>query len=143
MFTGPIEDSATGAIRFTFPGIYMGREVEDIQLKFRTGEVVGFEAAKGKDLLKSILKVDPGAMRIGEVAFGTNYGITRFTKSMLFDEKIGGTFHLALGLGFGEAGSKNKSAIHWDILKDMRTGGEAYADGKLFYKDGKFIDFEL
>jgi aminopeptidase len=143
VFSAPIEDSATGPIRFTFPGIYMGKEIEDIKLKFRKGKVVDFDAVKGKNLLKNILKMDPGAGRIGEVAFGTNYGITRFTKSMLFDEKIGGTVHIALGRGFDEAGSKNKSAIHWDILKDMRDGGEVYADGKLFYKDGKFIDFEI
>jgi len=143
VFSGPIEDSAAGTIRFTFPGIYMGKEVEDIRLKFSKGKVVDFDAVKGKELLGSILKMDPGAQRIGEIAFGTNYGIKRFTKSMLYDEKIGGTVHLALGRGFEESGSENKSAIHWDILKDMRDGGEAYADGKLFYKNGKFVDFDI
>ena len=143
VFTSPIEDSATGTIRFTFPGIYMGKEVEDIRLKFSKGKVVDFDAPKGKELLGSILEMDPGARRIGEIAFGTNYGIKRFTKSMLYDEKIGGTVHLALGRGFEESGSKNKSAIHWDILKDMRDGGEVFADGKLFHKNGKFVDFDI
>jgi aminopeptidase len=143
VFTGPIEDSAQGTIRFTFPGIFMGKEIQDIKLKFSKGKVVGYDAVKGKDLLAQLLKTDAGAMRIGEIAIGTNYGITRFTKSILFDEKIGGTVHLALGRGLEESGSKNKSAIHWDILKDMRDCGEVYADGKLFYKDGKFTEFEI
>jgi aminopeptidase len=141
VFTSPIEDSVNGEIRFTFPGIYSGREVEDIRLKFKGGKVVEASAAKGDELLHELLKVE-GADRVGEIAIGTNYGITRFTKSMLFDEKMGGTMHMALGFSpIPEAGGLNKSAIHWDILKDMKKGGEIYADGKLFYKDGKFLEF--
>ncbi len=136
--TAPIENSANGTIRFTFPGIYSGREIEDIKLKFRDGKVVEASAAKGDELLQQILKIE-GADRIGEAAIGTNYGITRFTKNMLFDEKMGETIHMALGASFPEHGGLNKSAIHWDILKDMKKDGEIYADEKLFYKNGKFL----
>ncbi|MEM2106115.1 MAG: aminopeptidase [Candidatus Bathyarchaeia archaeon] len=138
VLTGPVEDSANGTIRFTFPGIYGGREIEDVRLTFKDGKVTEASASKGEEFLKEILKIE-GADRIGEIAIGTNYAITRFTKNMLFDEKMGGTIHLALGNSYPETGSVNKSAIHWDILKDMKRGGEIYADGKLFYKDGKFL----
>jgi aminopeptidase len=138
VFTTPIEDSANGAVRFTLPGIFSEREVEDIKLTFRDGKVVKASASKGDEFLQRILGIE-GADRIGEAAIGTNYGITKFTKNMLFDEKIGGTIHLALGASFPETGGLNKSAIHWDILKDMEKDGEIYADGKLFYKNGKFV----
>ena len=138
VFTGPVENSANGTVRFTFPGIFSGREVEDIKLTFKDGKVVKASAAKGDELLQQLLKIE-GADRIGEAAIGTNYGITRFTKNMLFDEKMGGTIHIALGAAPPESGGLNKSAIHWDILKDMKKGGEIYADGKLFYKNGKFL----
>ena len=137
-FTAPIENSANGTIRFTFPGIVAGREVEDITITFRDGKVVKTSAAKGDELLQQLLKID-GADRIGEASIGTNYGITRFTKNMLFDEKMGGTIHIALGASIPESGGLNKSAIHWDILKDMKKDGEIYADSKLFYKNGKFL----
>lgn len=138
IFTGPIENSTNGTIRFTFPGIFSGREVEDIELTFKDGRVVKASAEKGDDFLQQTLKIE-GADRLGETAIGTNYGITRFTKNMLFDEKMGGTVHMALGNAYPESGGKNRSAIHWDILKDMRKEGEIYADGKLFYKNGKFL----
>lgn len=137
VFTGPIENSANGTIRFTFPGIYSGREVVDIMLTFKEGRVVKASAAKGDELLQQLLKID-GADRIGEVAIGTNHGITRFTKNMLFDEKMGQTIHMALGRSIPESGGLNKSAIHWDILKDMKDG-EIYADDKLFYKNGALV----
>jgi aminopeptidase len=140
VFTGPVENSVNGTIRFTYPGLYQGKEVEDIRLTFKDGRVVKASAAKGEELLKELLKVE-GADRLGETAIGTNYGITRFTKDMLFDEKMGGTIHMALGNAYPETGALNKSAIHWDILKDMKKGGEIHADGKLFYKDGKFLNF--
>jgi aminopeptidase len=140
VFTAPIEDSANGTIRFTFPGIFSGREIEDIQLGFKDGKVVKASAFKGEELLKQLLKID-GADRIGETAIGTNYGITRFTKNMLFDEKMGGTIHMALGFNPApETGGLNKSALHWDILKDMKKNGEIYADNRLFYKNGKFLE---
>jgi len=138
VFTGPIENSANGTIRFTFPGVYLGREVEDIALTFKDGKVVKASATKGDELLQQLLKIE-GANRIGEAAIGTNYGITRFTKNMLFDEKMGGTIHIALGFSMPESKGVNKSAIHWDILKDMKKDGEIYADNKLFYKNSKFL----
>ncbi|WP_069650769.1 aminopeptidase [Caloranaerobacter ferrireducens] len=139
VFTAPIEDSVEGYIRFSFPGIYMGKEIEDIRLTFKKGKVVKAEATRGEDLLHALLDTDEGARYIGEFAIGTNYGIKKFTRNMLFDEKIGGTIHLALGNAYGESGGKNKSVIHWDMLCDMKDGGEIYADGELFYKDGKFL----
>jgi aminopeptidase len=138
IFTAPIENSVNGKIRFTYPGIYAGREVEDITLTFRNGKVTKATAAKGQDLLKALLKIE-GANRIGEAAIGTNYGITRFTKNMLLDEKMGGTIHMALGNSYSDSGGKNKSAIHWDILKGMKKNAEIYADKDLFYKNGKFL----
>ena len=138
VFSGPVENSLNGTIRFTYPGIYSGKEVEDITLTFKRGKVTKASAAKGDELLREILKIE-GANRIGEVAVGTNYGITQFTKEMLFDEKMGGTIHMALGNSYPETGGLNKSAIHWDILKDMNKGGEIYADGKMFYKNGRFL----
>jgi aminopeptidase len=139
VFTAPIENSTTGTVRFTFPGIYGGREIEDITLTFKAGKVVKASAEKGNDLLQQLLKID-GAKRLGEAAIGTNYRITRFTKNMLFDEKMGGTIHMALGLSpIPATGGKNQSALHWDILKDMKKGGEIYADDSLFYKNGKFL----
>jgi aminopeptidase len=139
VFTAPIENSTNGTIRFTFPGIFSGREIEDVRLTFRAGRVVEASAAKGEELLLQLLKIE-GADRLGEAAIGTNYGIARFTKYMLFDEKMGGTVHMALGFNPApETGGLNKSALHWDILKDMKKGGEIYADKKLFYKNGKFL----
>ncbi len=138
VFTAPVEESANGAIRFTFPAIVSGREVEDITLAFKDGKVVEASAVKGDDLLQQLLKIE-GAKSIGEIAIGTNYAITKFTKDMLFDEKMGGTIHMALGNSYPESGGVNRSAIHWDILKDMKKNGQIYADGKLFYKNGKFL----
>ena len=140
VFTGPLEDSAEGTIRFSFPGIYNGREIEDICLAFERGRVVQATAAKGQDLLQQLLDTDPGARVVGEIAVGTNPGIDRFTRNMLFDEKIGGTVHLALGRALPESRGVNVSAIHWDMLCDMRNGGQIYADGKSIYQHGSFID---
>ncbi len=142
VFTCPVENSAQGRIRFSYPGIFarMGREVEGIALTFKNGKVVKAEAEKGEDFLREMLKTDPGAARIGEISFGTNSGITRFTKNMLFDEKMGHCTHLALGFSpmAEETGGRNLSAIHWDLLKDMRDGA-VYADGKLVYEKGKLV----
>ncbi len=138
-FTSPVEDSAEGTIRFTYPGIYMGKEVEDITLTLKEGVVVRASARKGDDLLHEMLAIDEGARRLGEVAIGANYGIATFTKNIVFDEKIGGTVHVALGRSIPEAGGRNTSAIHWDLLKNMESGGRLYADGELFYKNGKIL----
>jgi len=139
VFTAPVENSANGTIRFTYPGIYAGKEIEDTTLTFEAGRVISASAAKGSGLLEEIIKIE-GADRLGEVAVGTNYGINRFTKNMLFDEKMGGTIHMALGNSYPESGGLNKSAIHWDILKDMKKGGEIYADRRLVYKNGEFLE---
>lgn len=139
VFTGPIEKTVEGTIRFTYPGIFQGEEVEDIFLRFEKGKVIEAKAAKGETLLHKLLDTDEGARYVGEIAIGTNEKIDRFTKNMLLDEKMGGTVHLAIGRGFFACGSKNESAIHWDMLKDMRDGGEIYADDILIYKDGKFV----
>jgi aminopeptidase len=139
IFTGPVEDSVEGTIRYTYPAIYQGREVTDVRLTFKKGKVVKAEAAKGEDLLKSLLDMDEGARRVGEVAVGTNYGITRFTRSILFDEKIGGSIHMAVGRSIPESGGVNQSTLHWDMIKDMRKGGEIHADGKVIYRNGRFL----
>lgn len=140
VYTGPVEDSVEGHIRFSYPGIYAGKEIEDIRLEFKKGKVVKASAAKGEDLLLALLDTDEGARTIGEIAIGTNYGIDKFTKNMLFDEKIGGTIHAALGMSIPNSKGVNKSTIHWDMLCDMKDGGKIYADGELFYKNGKFIE---
>ncbi|SES63226.1 aminopeptidase [Anaerobranca gottschalkii] len=140
IFTSPVEDGIDGYITFSFPGIYAGKEIENIYLEVEKGKVVKATASKGEDLLHALLDTDQGARFFGEVAIGTNYGIQKFTKNMLFDEKIGGTIHMAIGDSMPEAGGKNRSAIHWDMLCDMRNGGKIYADGELFYENGKFID---
>jgi aminopeptidase len=139
VFTGPVEDSANGTIRFTYPGIFQGQEVEDIFLRFKNGKVEEARAVKGEDLLHKLLQTDAGASYIGEIAIGTNEQIRHFSKNMLFDEKMGGTIHLAIGMGIPGSGSKNFSSLHWDMLKDMRNGGAIYADGVLIYKDGRFV----
>lgn len=145
VFTSPVEDSAQGNIRFTYPGIYMGKEVEDISLTFEQGKVIKAHAEKGDELLQEMLNTDEGAKRLGEVAIGMNYGITQFTKNILFDEKIGSTIHMALGRSIPDAGGENMSAIHWDLIKDMKIDSCIYADDELFYKNGKFVmeDFHL
>ena len=138
VFTAPIEDSVEGCITFTYPAVWRGIEVEGVRLKFKKGEVIEATAIKGEEHLKKILEVDEGAKRVGEFAFGLNYSINKFTKIILFDEKIGGTLHLALGAAYPETGGKNKSAIHWDMIKDLRKA-KVYADGELIYEKRKFI----
>jgi aminopeptidase len=137
-FTSPVETSANGVIRYTYPAIYMGRSVENVRLRFEEGVVVEATAKVGQDFLEEMLDLDAGARRLGEFAFGNNHNVDRLTKNMLFDEKTGGTIHLALGLGFEEAGGVNESALHWDMLCDLRAGSEIRVDGELFCKDGHF-----
>lgn len=139
VFTGPIEDSVEGHIRFTYPACLYGREVEDVRLEFKGGRVVKASAGKNEKFLQKMLETDEGARYVGEFAFGTNSGIQRFTKNTLFDEKIGGTVHLALGRGYPESGSRNASAIHWDMVCDLREGGEVRVDGAPFLRDGKIL----
>jgi aminopeptidase len=141
VFTGPVEDSAEGHVRYTFPAAHLGNEVDDIRLTFKAGKVVAAEAARGGDFLNAMLDSDAGARFLGEVAIGTNYGVTRFSRNTLYDEKIGGTFHMALGRSYPETGGKNKSALHWDMICDMRPaagGGAIYADGVLIHENGEW-----
>lgn len=138
VFTGPVEESTNGRVRFTYPAIYQGREVQDIELVFEQGRVVQARAAKGGEFLNAMLEIDPGARYLGEFAFGLNYSITRFTRNILFDEKIGGTLHMALGAGYPETGSKNTSGLHWDMICDLRNGAEVFADGERIYRNAHF-----
>ena len=138
IFTGPVEDSVNGWVKFSYPAIRGGREVEGVEFTFEAGKVVQAKASKNQDYLLSQLDLDEGARYLGEFAIGTNYGIKRFTKSILFDEKIGGTIHMAVGAGYPETGSHNQSAVHWDFICDMRQDSEILVDGELFYKNGEF-----
>ncbi len=139
IFTGPVENSVNGVVSFDFPAVAAGREVEGVRLRFEEGRVVEAHARKNEAYLHEMLKTDEGALYLGEFAFGTNYNIQRFTRNTLFDEKIGGTVHMALGAGYPETGSQNKSALHWDMVCDLRRGGEVHVDGELFQKDGEFV----
>ncbi|MFK7801901.1 MAG: aminopeptidase [Anaerolineae bacterium] len=138
IFTGPVEDSVNGWIRYTFPAIHNGREVDGIELKFEDGKVVDATAKKNEEYLLAVLDTDAGARYLGEFAVGTNNGIQRFTRSILYDEKIGGTMHMAVGASYPETGGKNKSAVHWDMICDMRDGGQIFIDDELFYESGRF-----
>lgn len=138
VFTSPIENSVNGVINFTYPGIYLGQEIENITLEVEDGKVINASAEKGESLLKEVLNIK-NADHFGECAIGTNYGIDKFTKNTLFDEKIGGTIHMALGNSYYETGGKNKSSIHWDLITDMTKSGKIYADDELIYENGKFI----
>jgi aminopeptidase len=138
IFTSPVEDSMNGWVNYSYPAIRLGREVEGIHLEFENGRVVKASAGKNEDYLIKMLDQDAGARTIGELGIGTNYSIDRFTKSILYDEKIGGTIHTAVGAGYPEVGGQNKSALHWDMICDMRKDSEIRVDGDLFYKDGQF-----
>ena len=138
VFTAPHEASTEGEIRFTYPAVFRWRQVDDVRLRFREGEVVEATAAHGQPFLEEMLAVDGGARRVGELGFGLNDAITAFTRNILFDEKLGGTMHLALGAGYAECGGENRSALHWDLICDLRSG-EVYADGELVYREGRFL----
>jgi aminopeptidase len=139
VYTSPVETETEGTVRFSFPAVFQGREVQDVRLRFEQGRVVDAEAASGDDYLQALLGMDDGARVLGEVAFGLNYEIDRFTRNTLFDEKIGGTMHLALGYGFEALGSRNTSGLHWDLICDLREQGEVYADGELVWRAGHFL----
>jgi aminopeptidase len=138
VYTSPVEDSVNGRINFSFPAVYMGHEVEDVTLWVKDGYVEKWEAKRGQEFLDHIFQLD-GARRFGEAAIGTNYNIDRFTKNILFDEKIGGTVHMAIGQSYLQAGGKNQSSIHWDMIGNMMNGGEIYADDEKIYENGQFI----
>lgn len=144
VFAGP--QGVDGHVNYTFPAVYHGREVQGVRLKFKAGRVVDASASKNEDFLFKMLDQDAGARTLGEIAIGTNYEITEFSRNTLFDEKIGGTFHAAVGAGYPESGSTNESGLHWDMVCDLRPdaklkrpGGAIEADGELFHKDGQFL----
>jgi aminopeptidase len=142
VFTGPVENTVEGHIAFNYPAIYPafgGREVEGVHLWFEDGRVAKATATKGEDYLLALLDMDGGSGYVGELGLGNNYRIDRFIKNILFDEKIGGTVHVALGRGYPQTGSKNESGLHWDMIKDLRDGGEIYLDGTLIQKDGQWV----
>lgn len=139
IFTGPIEDSANGFITFSYPAVFRGNEVDGVFLEFKDGAVTKAKAQKGFTFLEKMIALDEGSKRIGEVAIGTNNDIKHFTRNILFDEKIGGTCHIALGKGYPNTGSQLRSALHWDMICNLKEGGEIYCDEKLIYRDGKFL----
>jgi aminopeptidase len=139
IYTGPVEESIKGWVKFTYPAIYQGQAVEGVELTFEKGRVVSSKAKVGEPLLRAMVNSDEGSHYLGEFAIGTNYEIDRFTRNILFDEKLGGTFHIALGAGYPETGSRNTSTIHWDMICDMRKDSEMRVDGVVIYRDGKFI----
>ena len=140
VFTGPVESSVEGTVRFSYPATFAGRVVKDVELRFSGGEVVESSASEGEGLLREMLAMDDGARRAGEFAFGMNDAVQEFTGHTLFDEKIGGTMHLALGKSYPESGGVNQSALHWDLVCDLRDQSEIYADGELVYRDGRFLE---
>lgn len=139
VFTAPLEERTEGVISFSYPAVFEGRQVDDVRLRFEGGEVVEATATRGEDFLREMVAVDDGARRVGELAFGLNDAVRVFTRNILFDEKIGGTMHLALGSAYPECGGTNRSALHWDMICDLRTRAEVYADGELVYRDGRFL----
>jgi aminopeptidase len=139
VFLSPVEDSAEGYIYYEMPAIYQGREVTGIRLRFRGGKVVEARSDKNEEFLNAMLSTDRGARFLGELGIGVNYGIRKFSKDILFDEKIGGTAHLAVGRSYKEAGGRNSSAIHWDMIKDLRQGGAIYLDGEPVQRNGRFL----
>lgn len=137
IFTGPVEQSVNGWVRFTYPAVIGGREVTGIEFTFEDGKVTKATAKKNEEALLGLLETDPGARYLGELGIGTNPGITRFTRNALFDEKIQGTFHLAVGASYPDTGGTNQSGIHEDIVCDLKDG-EITVDGELFYRNGEF-----
>ena len=143
VFTGPIEDSANGTVYFGVPAAIAGREVSGARLRFVDGKVVEASAEKGEEYLMSLLDADAGARYLGELGIGTNYGIRQASANVLFDEKLGGTVHLAIGRSYAETGGKNESSVHTDLVCDLREGGGLYADGELIQENGRFLEFDL
>ncbi|MBK7340142.1 MAG: aminopeptidase [Saprospiraceae bacterium] len=138
VFTSPIEDQVNGEIYFDFPTMMMGQDVHGIYLKVKDGWIEEFKADQGQDVLEKVFAIE-GTRRFGEIAIGTNYNITRTTRNILFDEKIGGSVHMAVGQSYLQCGGKNQSSIHWDLIKNMRDGGKIIVDDKLIYENGEFL----
>ncbi len=142
VFTGPIEDSVQGVVHFDYPSVFGGHDVQGITLTVKDGQIIKWEAEKGQSVLDQVFSIE-GSRYFGEVAVGTNYRIQRPTKNILFDEKIGGSIHMAVGQSYIQTGGKNQSTVHWDMISDMRNGGEIIADGEIIYKDGFFLEFDI
>ncbi len=138
VYTSPVENAVNGVVHFSLPCIYMGTEVQGVTLWVKDGFIERWEARIGQEFLDYIFTL-PGTRRFGEAAIGTNYDITRMTKNILFDEKIGGTIHMAIGQSYLQTGGKNESSVHWDMITDMTQGGEIWADGEKIYQNGKFV----
>jgi aminopeptidase len=138
VFSAPVEDSVNGKVYFSYPGLYMGRDVSGVSLEVKDGLIVSWSAEQGKDVLDKVFAI-PGARNWGEVAIGTNYNIQRTTRNILFDEKIGGSIHMAVGQSYKQCGGKNESSVHWDMITDMKNGGEIWADGVKIYENGLFL----
>ena len=143
VFTGPVEDSARGTVYFGVPAAIAGREISGALLRFEEGKVVEASAEKGEEFLMSLLDADAGSRYLGELGIGTNYNIPRASANVLFDEKLGGTVHLAIGRSYAETGGQNDSSVHTDLVCDLREGGELYADGELIQENGRFLAFDL
>lgn len=142
VFTGPVEDSVNGVVHFDFPSVFSGHDVSGITLHVEHGQVIHWEAEQGKEVLDQVFNIE-GSRYFGEVAIGTNYRIREATRNILFDEKIGGSIHMAVGQSYLQTGGKNQSAIHWDMISNMQKGGEIYADGQCIYRNGYFLEFAL
>lgn len=144
VYTGPNlkakDGGVNGVARFAMPTLYRNVEVHNIELEFEKGAVVSAKATKGQEFLREMIAQDEGAKFVGEIAIGTNYNVNRITKNILFDEKFGGTFHFALGKGYPQTGNTNNSALHWDMIFDLREGGTIAADGTVFYENGRFLN---
>lgn len=138
VFSAPIEDTVNGQVHFSYPTIYMGKDVVGISLEVKNGEVVAWNAEQGKDVLDKVFAIE-GARKWGEVAIGTNYNIQRTSRNILFDEKIGGSIHMAVGQSYKQCGGKNESTVHWDMITDMKNGGQILADGVKIYENGNFL----
>jgi aminopeptidase len=138
VYTSPVENAVNGVVHFSFPCLYQGNEVEDVTLWVKDGYIEKWEAKRGQDFLNKIFQID-GTRYFGEAAIGTNYNINKMTKNILFDEKIGGTIHMAIGQSYLQTGGKNQSSVHWDMITDMTKGGEIYADGEVVYRNGQFL----
>ena len=139
VFMAPVRNSLNGHIKFTYPPVYMGREVPEIYLEFKNGRVTKYNASRNKNVLKAVLNTDKNSCYVGELGIGCNPKIRKFTKNLLFDEKIFGTIHLALGMAYKENAGGNDSAVHWDIVKDLRNNGKIILDGKTIQENGKFL----
>ena len=139
VYTSPVEDSVNGHIFFDFPTMYKGNDLEGIYLEVKNGEIINWKAEKGQEVLDDVFKLD-GTRYFGEAAIGTNYNIKQATKNILFDEKIGGTIHMAIGQSYPQAGGKNKSSVHWDMISNMQKDGEIYGNDTLIYKNGNFVE---